>query len=140
MRRNLLLTAVVAAAAVAAVPPAQAGPPKPFSGSATVTDLTPDPTGGLGANCQGTLPVEKGMPLKVPGPGVLTVALSGFTGDWALVVTDDTGKVLGSSDTFPDTENAVVTLKKATSTVLLACNLGGTVEAKLTWAYRYKKP
>ncbi len=138
--RRILVTAALCAIAAGSLAPAQAAPkPKPFSGSVTFHDATPDPTGGFGANCQGTLPVEKAVGIKVPASGVLTVSLTGFTGDWALVVADDAGKVLGSSDTFPESENAVVTLKKAGTVQLLPCNLGGTVDATVNFAYRFKK-
>lgn len=138
--RTLLLAGLLVVVAAGSLAPAQAATPKPFTGSTPFHDATPDPSGGLGANCQGTLPVEKGLSVKVPASGVLTVSLTGFTGDWALVAADATGKVLGTSDTFPESENMIVPLKKAMTVTLLPCNVGGTVDATVSWAYRYKKP
>jgi len=139
--RRILIATSLCAVAAGSLAPAQAAPdPKPFKGSAVFHDSTPDPSGGLGANCQGTLPVEKGLSVKVPASGVLPVSLTGFTGDWALVAADATGKVLGTSDTFPESENMIVPLKKAMTVTLLPCNVGGTVDATVSWAYRFKKP
>ncbi len=139
--RTLLLTGLLAVVAAGSLTPAQAGSPKAFTGSAVFHDATPDPTGGSTAHCNGALPLEKPIPLKIANPGVVTLSLTGFQGDWALAVTDQAGKYLGGADTNPPvTENAVITLKKAGTILMLPCNLGGTFDATLSWAYRYKKP
>ena len=144
--RRILLTASLCAIAAGSLAPAQAAPkPKPFTGSVMFTDMTPDPTGNSNASekehCRGELPREKGVILKVANPGVVTVSISGFQGDWTLMVTDDKDKMLDGADVNPPSfENAVVTLKKPGTIVMYPCNLAGTVEAKLSWAYRYKKP
>ncbi len=140
--RTPLLTAAVCLVAAGSLAPAQAaGTPKPFKGSAVFHDATPDPAGGSTAHCVGALPMEKPLALKVPGPGVVTLGITGFVGDWAITVTDPSGKYLGGSDVNPPAqENAVITFKKAGTIQMLPCNLGGSFDATLSWAYRYKKP
>lgn len=142
-RRTPLVLAGLCVVATGALAPASAAPtPKPYTTTTTYTDRTPDPTGGLGANCQGLTPPEAPVEMKVANPGVVTLSITGFTGDWALVVRDKKdSKLLGASDTNPPaTENVIVTLKKATTLLVQPCNLGGTVDATLKLAYRFKKP
>ncbi len=144
--RTPLLTAVLCVVAAGALAPAQAAPkPKSYEGSVAFQDTTPDPTGNSAAtdqeHCRGELPREKGVTLKVANPGVVTVSISGFQGDWTLMVTDDKDKTLGGADVNPpDYENAVITLKKPATIVMYPCNLVGSFDATLSWAYRYKKP
>ncbi len=143
--RTLLLTGLLAVVAAGSLAPAQAATPKPFTGSTPFHDATPDPTGNSAAtdkeHCKGELPREKPVELKVKDPGVVTVSISGYQGDWTLMITDPAGKLLGGADVNPpDFENAVVTLKKPGTILMYPCNLVGTFDATLSWAYRYKKP
>ena len=139
MRRSclLLLPALVVLAA-----PAQAGPPKPFSKTVTFVDATPDPTAFvLGPeHCQGRLPAEDPVAVAVPASGVLDIAISGFQGEWSLMVTSDKGAVLGTADAdAPATESMRLKVKRAGTVHILPCNIAGTSEATLTYAYAYKR-
>lgn len=144
--RTPLLIAALSVVAAGALAPAQSAPkPKSYEGSVQFTDATPDPTGNSASSekehCRGELPREKGVTLKVKDPGVVTVAISGFQGDWTLMITDDKDKMIAGADVNPPAyENAVVTLKKPATIVMYPCNLTGTFEATLSWSYRYKKP
>ena len=140
--RTTVVAGAVVVAAAGALAPAQAGPPKPFAKSVTFTDDTPDPTGYLlgSEHCLGELPREKPVRVVVPAAGVVDIAISGFTGEWSLLITEPSGKVVGSADAdAPKTEATTLRLKKATTIDILPCNLFGTSEAKLTYSYRYKK-
>ena len=143
--RTVLITAAAIGLTAGSFAPAQAAKPKPFSGSTAISDRTPDPTGNSASSeqehCKGELPREKPVELKVANPGVVTVSISGFQGDWTLMVTDPAGKLLGGADVNPPAfENAVITLKKPGTILMSGCNLAGTFDATLSWAYRYKKP
>ena len=143
MNRTLVaLTTVAAAVSLAAT--AQAAPPKGFTKTVEFTDATPDPTGyASGSNethCLGVLPMEAPIELKVPGPGMVDVALSGFQGDWSLMITDAGGEVLGGADTNPpEYETATVRLKKAMTLKIHPCNFAGTPQASVKITYKYKK-
>lgn len=143
MNRTLVaLTTVAAAVSLAAT--AQAAPPKGFTKTVSFTDATPDPTGyASGASethCLGLLPMEAPIELKVPGPGMVDVELSGFQGDWSLMITDAAGEVLGGADVNPpEFEAATVRLKKPATIKIHPCNFAGTPQASVKITYKYKK-
>lgn len=143
--RTMLVAGALATVAAASLSPAQAGPPKPFSKTMAFTDATPDPTGNAAAteqeHCRGELPREKPVEVMLPGPGVVEVSISGFQGDWTLMVTDKADKTLGGADVNPPATEAVrVVVKKAGPILISPCNLVGTSQATLTYSYRYKAP
>jgi hypothetical protein len=141
VHRRLIVTALaVIAAGTVAVAPADAKPkPKPFNKTTSVTDGTPDPTGGAVATadiCAGKLPVEAGLSVPVPGPGKLKADISGFQGDWALAIRDKSGSFqTGDDQNPPATEAVSFKVKKAGTYVIQACNLGGTPMATLHYSY-----
>lgn len=141
-RAFALVAAGFGVLAAGSLAPAQAGPPAPFSRTVIFVDNTPDPTGYvLGPeHCSGRLPAEAPVPVNVPGPGTLDIAISGFTGEWSLLVTDKDGEVIATADAdAPATESMTMRLKRAAKINILPCNLFGTNEAKLTYSYKYKK-
>jgi hypothetical protein len=148
-RRHILtaLVAVLAAGAVAAGP-ANAAKPKGFTKTVTFADATPDPTGGAISSdvdptlmiCDGKLPREKSLAVKIPAPGKLKITIDGFQGDWALSFRDSKDKFIAGDDVNPDPSNPVfeavsVKVKKAGTYNLLPCNLGGTNSASMKYVY-----
>ena len=88
----------------------------------------------------GRLPAEKPVPVTIPGPGNVEIAISGFTGEWSLMVTDAQGELIGSADAdAPATESMSLRMKRSGKINILPCNLFGTFEAQLSYSYRYKK-
>lgn len=144
--RTMLIAGALATVAAASLSPAQAGPPKPFTKTVMFTDATPDPTGNSAPteqeHCKGELfPMEKPIEVMLPGPGSVEVVTKGFVGDWTLMITDKAGKVLGGADVNPPaTEAARIVVKKAGLIKIHPCNLAGSTQAEVTYAYRYKKP
>lgn len=151
-RRQILpvLVAVIAAGAVAAGPASAASKPKGFTKSVTFADATPDPTGGGIAStadptmqiCDGKLPREKSVAVKIPAPGKLKISIADFQGDWALSFRDSKDVFIAGDDQNPDPtasspvyESVAVKIKKAGTYNLLPCNLGGTNSATLKYVY-----
>ena len=139
-------TAIIATAvlAVGLGTSAQAAPPKGFTKTVTFTDATPDPSGnaesGNENHCNGVLPREEPIVVKIPGPGMVDVTLAGFQGDWTLQLQDAKGEVIGGNDVNPpDYETAGVRLKKAQTIKILPCNLAGTPQATVTYKYTYRR-
>jgi hypothetical protein len=143
--RHIVTALAVVAAGTVAVAPASAAKPKAFKGSKQVTDATPDPTatGTDGSDCSSLVPAAvtpmqdaPSTTLKIAGLGKLKVDLVS-TGDWALEIRDPKGIIIGSSDggSPQDQELATVKTKKAGSYKVWACNLGGSPNATLSWAW-----
>lgn len=129
---------VVAVAGTVAAVPAQAAPPKPFAKTVTFVDRTPDPSAYLlgPEHCLGRLPKEPPVPVQVPAAGVLKIDISGFTGEWSLVVLNPAGDVIGVADAdAPATESLTMKMRKAGRVDILPCNLAGTFEAQLAYSY-----
>ncbi|HVE73879.1 MAG TPA: hypothetical protein VNA30_02145 [Mycobacteriales bacterium] len=143
MRRTLLLASCLAVVAAGSLAPAHAKPPKSFKRSVIFVDRTPDPIGfHVGPeHCRSYLgPMEKPVEVAIPGPGVVDVAISGFSGQWSLLIMDKDGEVLGTADADPPaTEATTLRLKRAMKINILPCNNYGTFEATLTYGYTYKK-
>jgi hypothetical protein len=139
-RHAIAATAVAAALGMVAVTPAAAAKAKPFKGSQSYTDATPDPTGSAtdGSDCSSLLPTpqEAGITVNIPAPGKLKVDITNV-GDWALEIRDPKGTVIGSADggTPQDIEIATVKAKKAGKYTIVPCNLGGVPELTVNWAY-----
>ena len=143
MRRTVLLaTGLAALSAGSYLAPALAGPPASFSRTVTFTDATPDPTAFvLGPeHCMGKLPAEAPVAVSIPGPGVVDIAISGFSGEWSLMITNKDGDVIGTADTdAPATESTTLRIKRAGTINILPCNIAGSFEAQLKYGYKYKK-
>lgn len=142
MRRVLLIAALLAAVPAGLFVPAQAAPPAPFSKTVTFTDSTPDPTAFLlgPEHCMGRLPAEQPVEVQIPAAGTVKVAISGFTGEWSLMITDKNGSVITTADAdAPDTESTSFRMRRAATINILPCNIAGSFEAQLTYSYTYKK-
>ena len=142
MRRTLLLAVGLGLAAGSWLTPADAAPPASFSRTTTFVDNTPDPSAYfLGPeHCMGRLPAEQPVAVNIPGPGTVDIAISGFTGEWSLMITDKDGELIGVADAdAPATESTSLRFKRAARINILPCNLAGTFEAELKYSYTYKK-
>jgi hypothetical protein len=140
-RPLVLALAIVASATIAATP--ASAKPKGFTGTASYTDTTPDPTASAPngyAGCDSLLPAqfprEAGIPVKIPAKGRLKVELANQL-DWAVDIRDSNGNVLGSGDGANpnDVESASAKIKKAGTYVVYPCNLGGEPTVTVTWTY-----
>lgn len=144
MNRKLACTVMVAAVGISLGTSANAAGPKPFTKTVSYTDATPDPTGNLAAtdaqHCEGKLGSDEGIKVKFPAAGTIDVAISGYSGDWALEVRDASGEnVAGDDQNPPATESTSVRIKKAQVLQILPCNLAGTPQATVTYTWSPKK-
>lgn len=141
----LAVVALVAASAAG-----QAAPkPKPITGSFKST-LAPMPV-SLEA-CASPAQVEgvnkMSVPIKVAGPGTLSVKMNGFYGDWDMVLLGSTGSVLAegagtnvdgtnSTPVAPVDETLKYKSKKAQTLTLVVCNFSGSPQSSTTYTYVY---
>jgi energy-converting hydrogenase Eha subunit A len=144
---NRTAALVVGALAVAAVtaPPALAAPKKkPITKSYDVTAATPDPTnnvpGGYSVCAQNVPGSFDKQTFQVPAAGTLSVELSGFQGDWDLLLEDSDDSELSYSggSGVGGTEATDVRFKKAQKMSIVACNFAGTPNATVKYTFTYK--
>jgi hypothetical protein len=155
MRITPFVLAGALAATAFAAPAAHAAKKKPITKTWQLTAATPDPTNyantaGVGSynvcaqNVPGSFQIVE---FKAPAAGKIKVTLSGFTGDWDLLIMDKDGNELGyggsASVNTPDAPAAgdeTATLKaKKTGFVfkLVGCNWAGTSTATLKMTFTY---
>jgi hypothetical protein len=78
------------------------------------------------------------------GPGILSVSVTGYTGDWDISVKDATGVEIakGSGNDTPNpgpgTETLEIKFKKAEPLQIAICNFLGTPAAQAKYTYTYK--
>lgn len=144
----LVLTGALATAALAA--PADAAPRKPITKTYEATAPTPDFT-NLEPNatytvCNQTVPQSWHLHVfTAPAPGKLKVTLSGYVGDWDLLLTDSKGTQLAAGDllepgtpTTPAEESATLKIKKAKTKInIIACNFAGGPTATVKYTFTY---
>ena len=143
-RTAALVVASLAVAAVAA-PPAMAAPKKkPITKSYDVTAPMPDPSNYAG---QGYSVCAQNVPgsfdkqtIQIPAAGTLAVELSGFQGDWDLLLedSDDSELASGGSSDLGAAETTDVRFKKAQKVSIVACNWAGTPNATVKYTFTYK--
>jgi hypothetical protein len=121
-----------------AVAPSFAAPKKPIE--KTYAASAPVPGGWIGG-CDGSVPMSAQLDeFKVPAAGTLKLDLSGFVGDWDLVLYAAGAELAISQNLQPLTEGEVISqkFKKATTVQISACNFNGgpdgTVKLKFTYA------
>lgn len=148
--QTLIALAGVAALAVSASP-ATAAPRKPVTKTYTATAPTPDPSNAADSTpypvCPQNVPQSFHVEtFKAPGVGKLAVEVTGFQGDWDLLVVDGAkGSMLGSSGNggygTPATasvEKVTVKVKKAgTAIKIIACNWAGTPTSTVKYTFTY---
>ena len=139
----LALAAVAALSTTGSV--AEAKHKKPIEKSYSVTAPTPDPTnwaGGSYSVCAQVVPqsfhVEE---FAGPEPGTIKVTLTGFQGDWDLLMTDDKGREVaaGGSSDLGGTETMTYKMKKAGTINIIACNWAGSPTATAKYVFTYAK-
>jgi hypothetical protein len=81
---------------------------------------------------------------ETPGAGTLTLAMSGFTGDWDLYVINSDGVAIARSDNeqvgptmAPAEEKIVMPLAKGETYDLVVCNWAGAPQASASLEYVY---
>ena len=140
--------AVIAAVTVAGS--VQAAPPKPITKTYTATAPAPDPTNeatGAHAVCEMNVPqsfhIEK---FVAPGPGALKVEISGFVGDWDLLVQDPKGADVAaatqtdtSTPAADDGDSLALKIKKPGSYSIIACNWVGGPTATVKYTFTFAK-
>ncbi len=81
--------------------------------------------------------------IKPTGPGILSVKVSGYTGDWDISIKDANGDeiVKGSGNDTPNPgpgeETVEMKFKKAEPLKIAICNFAGTPAATATYTYSY---
>jgi hypothetical protein len=147
--RRVATVAAVAVLAAGAYAPAMAkAKPKPITKAYDMQLMpVPDPADtSLGNSC--TRAELEGISIhtesfKVPGPGTLSVKVSGFTGDWDITVSGPDGvEGVGDGTTTPNTsageDTYVQKFKKATQLTIATCNFAGTPAAHGEYKFTYK--
>jgi hypothetical protein len=151
MRTTPLVLGAALLAAGVATGPATAAPHKPITKTYTATAASPDPTNYAPTTkysvCNQTVPGSFQIePFKAPATGKLAVKLTGFTGDWDLLITDaKKGTEVGSgggsdvsTPAAPATEATTIKVKKAGTTYnIIACNWAGGPTGTVTYTFTY---
>ena len=141
MNRTLAVTLGVLTAATVAAHGAVAAPPKPVTKTYTATAPLPDPSNfaELGYSvCAQNVPQSYHIEeFKVPAAGTVKVVLTGFQGDWDLLLMDGAGKELAYGGALPPEtdEIAQVKFKKPTVLQIVACNWAGGPTGEVTYTY-----
>lgn len=131
MKSTLVLALTAVAGLTVAAPGAFAAP---VEKTYPVTAPNPDPSnvasevdGGYSVCAQRVPGSFQTDAVKLPAAGKLKVDLTGFTGDWDLLLMDEKGAELafgGSSDVSAG-ETATVSLKRPATVQIVACNWAG---------------
>jgi hypothetical protein len=145
MNRTAALVVGALAIAAVAAPPALAAPKKKtITKSYDVTAAMPDPTNFAG---QGYPVCAQNVPgsfdkrtIAIPAAGTIEVEVSGFQGDWDLLLedADDSELAEGGSNGLGGSETADVRFKKAQKMSIVACNWAGTPNATVKYTFTYK--
>ena len=154
MNRTLVLTVAAAAAVGTVAAPALAAPKKkPITKTYSATAPTPDPTNWLNevgaANysvCNQVVPQSwHEHQFKAPAAGSLKLELSGFYGDWDLLVMNSKKAEVGaggagdvSTPAAPTKETATIKIKKAETFTIVACNWAGGPTGTVKYTFTYK--
>lgn len=143
--KRTVATAMAVTAAVATLGgAAQANHKKPIEKTYSVTAPAPDPTNyaaGSYSVCAQTVPgsfhVEE---FAAPEAGTMKVTMTGFQGDWDLLMTDDKGRELsaGGSSDLGGTETMSYKAKKAGTLNVIACNWAGSPTATVKYVFTFK--
>ncbi len=137
--RTRLVLAVLPIALIGVTDATSSAAPKPIKKTFTAA-ATPDPTATATSACHGLTPSSRfTVPFKVPAAGKLVVDLSGFQGDWDLIVESKGGSTLGESAGFVEATKETVSLKfkKATEVVIVACNFAGGPTASGAYTFTF---
>jgi hypothetical protein len=142
MNRPAVLALAVLAAGTVVAPGALAAP-KPITKTYTATAPLPDPTnvaGGYSVCAQNVPQSFHTEPFKVPAAGTLKVELTGYQGDWDLLLMDGKGNEMAYSGELEPSapEITQVKFKKAGQVQIVACNWAGGPTGEVTYTFTYK--
>ena len=147
--RSLALVAAAGIVAAGAFAPATAATKtKPISMEYDVQGLPnpqplPSGTSCLDSSYEGISRTTK--TIKTTGPGVLSVTLNGFAGDWDITLMDKDGEELAAGDGTSTGGGAPATagedtlvqkFKKASTFQVAVCNFAGTPQAHVKLSYK----
>lgn len=149
--RSAAPLALAALVAVASLAPADAAPRKKKKNLTKTYNLTMTPFPEMSETLACSSPVREAAkqfhiePIKVTGPGMLTVKVTKFTGDWDMAVWNSSGASVseGSGTSTPNTSTDEMTetlkykSKKAQTLSLRVCNFLGSQSATVTYTYVY---
>jgi hypothetical protein len=145
VRRVAALTAVAVAVVGAAAPSLAAPKRKPITKTYTATAPTPDPSNFAGAgysvcgqNVPGSFHTEV---FAVPAAGTLKVSLTGYVGEWDLLLMDGDDREIGASGVLGvmgEEELVSVKFKKPSTAKIVACNWAGGPTGSVTYTFTFK--
>jgi hypothetical protein len=147
MKRTAALLVGTLAVVTVAAPTALAAPKKkraPITKTYAVTAPMPDVTnnvpGGYSVCAQNVPNSFDKQTFQVPAAGKLSVELSGFQGDWDLLLedSDDSELAYGGSSGVSNTEATEVSFKRAQKVSIVACNFAGTPTASVKYVFTFK--
>jgi hypothetical protein len=122
---------------------------KPITKKWTTTAPTADPTNASPQTpysvCPQVVPLSYGIEtFKAPAPGKLVVSITGFQGDWDLLVMDGKKREVGASGNggygtpaTPSTEKLTLKIKKAGTYSIVSCNWAGSPISNGTYTFTY---
>jgi hypothetical protein len=148
--RSAAPLALAAIVAIASIGTAEAAPKKKKDLKKTYTvTMTPFPDlteeeGCSGAARSAAMQVDI-KPIKVTGPGTLSVKVTKFTGDWDMAlwnaagasVSEGSGTITPNTSTDEQTETLKYKSKKAQTLNLRVCNFLGSQSATVSYTYVY---
>ena len=144
MNRTATLTIAVLAAATVAAPGALAAP-KPITKTYTATAPMADPSNFAGTTTYGVCGMNVPQSFhteefKVPAAGSLKINMTGYVGDWDLLLTGDKGQELatGGAGDLGVPEVMQVKFKKPTTVAIIACNWAGGPTGTVKYTFTYK--
>jgi hypothetical protein len=142
----LALAVIAAAGSLAPAEAAKKKPPIKKSYSLTLAPL-PDATEAVGCESAGRAEDVNmdNHTIKVAGPGVLTVKVTGFNGDWDASLINSSGSFVAAAagtstpntSTTPGEDVMKYKSKKAQTLTLRVCNFAGTPAATVAYTYVY---
>jgi hypothetical protein len=147
MNRTAALLALTCATVAIAAPSAMAAPAKGFSKTYTTTTPMPDPTNFSPDTpysvCRQTVPGSFFTEtVKIPAKGMLHVELTGYNGDYDLLLMDaDKEELAYSGQTAVQGEPEIVdvSFKKPATVYVVNCNWAGAPTSKVSYTFTPKK-
>ena len=144
--RRIALVAALGVLALGAYAPATAAPKKKPITKSYDLNLAPIPVPPTEACAEESF---EGVSIhtetiKPTGPGILSVKVTGFTGDWDIAIKDAAFDeiAMGDGSTTPNPgpgeDTAVVKFKKAETINIAICNFAGSPAAKASFTYTYR--
>jgi hypothetical protein len=147
VRRVAAVATLAVVAAGAYAPATAAGRKAPVKKSYDMT-LPPIPDASTSSACSSKAaagPAVHVETLTTTGPGVLSIKVTGFYGDWDMSVSDKDGVVgEGAGTSTPNTSTSAgeetfeQKFKKAATLTITTCNFAGSPQAHGEYVFTYK--